>query len=217
MTQPISISFLPQLRRDAKRLRELEQLSHAQALDRIARERGYTNWSLLVRNATYQPSSKTPAPALPDMPVTAPSSAPSSTPATVSAVTATAAPLQSRILTEPGAFEKGLQAMMDMPRLNATRAEREVILGIVRRFEDLVGDDLEVNRLSTMMDLEACHCNGCPLDLEGLRDSSRDVDLVHDVAGIGRYLDRDTGKLTQVFTPRYAARSFALEGAGSAE
>lgn len=213
MNQPISISFLPQLRRDAKRLRELEQLSHAQALDRIARERGYTNWSLLVRNATYQPSSKTPAPALPDMPVTALSS----TPATASAVTATAAPLQSRILTEPGAFEKGLQAMMDMPRLNATREERDIILGIMRRFEDLVGDDLEVNRLATMMDLEACHCNGCPLDLEGLRDLSRDVDLVHDVAGIGRYLDRETGKLTSAFTPRYAARSFALEDAGSAE
>lgn len=212
MTQPISISFLPQLRRDAKRLAHHEHLSHAQALDRIAQERGYTNWSLLVRNATYQPSSQPPA-ARPDTPaMTHPSTA-----VMAFAVTATTASLQSRILTEPGAFEKGLQAMMDMPRLNATRAEREVILGIVRRFEDLVGDDLEVNRLSTMMDLEACHCNGCLLDLEGLRDLSRDVDLVHDVAGIGRYLDRETGKLTQAFTPRYAARVPAPVEASTAE
>lgn len=200
MAQSISISFLPQLRRDAKRLAHQEHLSHTQALDRIAQERGYTNWSLLVRNATYQPSSTSPAATQPDTPAPMQESA----------------PVLSRILTDPGAFEKGLQAMMDMPRLNATRGERDAILGIVRRFEDLVGDDIEVNRLATMMDLEACHCNGCPLDLEGLRDLSRDVDLVHDVAGIGRYLDRDTGKLTQAFTPRYAARNLVLASTNTA-
>jgi len=53
------------------------------------------------------------------------------------------------------------------------------------------------------MDLEACHCNGCTLDLAKLAEAPL-ADLLHDVAGINRHLDRETGKLSGCFLPRCA-------------
>lgn len=75
---------------------------------------------------------------------------------------------------------------------------------IVERYERLIGV-ANVDRLSTMMDLEACHCNGCPLDLISLLEAAGDADLAHDVAGITRHLNRETGRLEDYFRPRYAA------------
>jgi hypothetical protein len=56
-----------------------------------------------------------------------------------------------------------------------------------------------------LMDLQACHGNGCPLDLEGMMHADR-LDLMHDVLGIRRHINRDTGKLEGCFEPRYAKR-----------
>ena len=56
-----------------------------------------------------------------------------------------------------------------------------------------------------MMDLEACHCNGCPLELEKLL-AARDGDFGHDVFGIARKMNRETGELTDCFLPRYAVK-----------
>lgn len=61
------------------------------------------------------------------------------------------------------------------------------------------------DRLTMMMDLEACHCNGCPLDLDGLYHAQF-IDFMHDVGGIGYYIDRETGCLTNCFLPRYAKK-----------
>ncbi len=55
------------------------------------------------------------------------------------------------------------------------------------------------------MDLVACHANGCPLDFERLSDAD-DFNIAHDVFGIRRHLDRETGQLTDHFLPRYAAK-----------
>jgi hypothetical protein len=55
--------------------------------------------------------------------------------------------------------------------------------------------------LDAIMDLEAVH-NGCPLDLPALIRAS-DIHFAHDVAGIRAYLDRDTGRLMDHFTPRF--------------
>lgn len=48
-------SFTPaqvdQLRRDAQRLRKQQSLTHYEALNRVAVEHGYRNWSLLARNS----------------------------------------------------------------------------------------------------------------------------------------------------------------------
>lgn len=55
-----------------------------------------------------------------------------------------------------------------------------------------------------VMDLDATHSNGCPLDLERLAKAD-DFNLAHDVAGIFRHLNRKTGKLGGCFLPRFAA------------
>jgi len=56
------------------------------------------------------------------------------------------------------------------------------------------------------MDLVATHANGCPLDFEALK-AADDFNLVHDIVGIGRHLDRVSGKLTGGFRPRFARRA----------
>lgn len=108
-----------------------------------------------------------------------------------------------------------IQEMLGLPRMRAGRQEHKVIMGIVLRYARLVGDDVDVQPLSAMMDIEACHCNGCPLDLDALLNAPRDTDVVHDVAGIQRYMNRETGLLEEGFTPRYAVSSLgSLAAAG---
>jgi hypothetical protein len=102
-----------------------------------------------------------------------------------------------------------LHKALGLPRMEATRQELQWIVAIVKRFAEVLGEDHEVDRLSLMMDIEACHCNGCPLDLVSLLEVSRDADLVHDIAGIHRHLDRETGSLQNFFLPRYSARAAA--------
>ena len=53
-----------------------------------------------------------------------------------------------------------------------------------------------------MMDLEAVHCNGCPLDLQALAHAAP-AHFNHDICGIKRNLDRSTGKLIGHWTPRH--------------
>lgn len=60
------------------------------------------------------------------------------------------------------------------------------------------------DQTSIEMDLTAVHANGCPLVLQGLLKAD-DFNFLHDVYGIARHLDRDSGKLTNFFLPRYAA------------
>lgn len=155
---------IEQLRRDAKRLGKSRGLSHAEALDAVAAEHGFRNWSLLARST--QPM--TPA------------------------------------ITSP----RGVRAAAGLfPfRMDATRSELQTIRAIVDRYESVVGAEVTVDRLSLMMDLEACHCNACPLDLVSLHETARDYDLVHDVAGIARHLNRETAELEDFFRPRYAVQ-----------
>jgi hypothetical protein len=54
-----------------------------------------------------------------------------------------------------------------------------------------------------MMDVTATHNNGRPLQLAALLSAS-DGDFGHDVFGIRRFLNRDTGQLMNGFVPRYA-------------
>ena len=58
-------------------------------------------------------------------------------------------------------------------------------------------------RQDMLMDIVAVHANGCPLRLDELLTAD-DANFGHDVFGIRRYLDRDTGQLTRCFVPRFA-------------
>lgn len=51
------------------------------------------------------------------------------------------------------------------------------------------------------MDITATHLNGTPLNLEKLLNFD-DFNFAHDIQGIMRHIDRDTGRLKDHFLPR---------------
>jgi hypothetical protein len=92
---------------------------------------------------------------------------------------------------------------------DATPGEHRLIFAIANRVESL---DFEYpdSTQELVMDLTACHLNGCPLDLNGLLNASLG-DLMHDALGIRQHLDRTTGKLGGCFLPRYALANHSPE------
>lgn len=89
-------------------------------------------------------------------------------------------------------------------RFDASRHEFETIKKIVERAGTLfTSHGAFVDALSLTMDVTACHLNGCPLKLADLL-AADDFNFIHDIGGIRRHIDRDTGKLTDCFLPRYA-------------
>ena len=94
-------------------------------------------------------------------------------------------------------------------QFSCSEAEQSLIDRIVQRYINLLIEytDLEIgtgDKLTLEMDIKAVHCNSCPLDLQRLLDAP-ESSFGHDVGGIQRYLDRDTGELTKDFRPRCAA------------
>jgi hypothetical protein len=87
-----------------------------------------------------------------------------------------------------------------------TQEDQDAISAIVERAEEFAlkyGDiDSRVKRIELTVDITACHANCCKLNLEQLL-KARDTDFVHDVFGIRRYIDRQTGHLG-CFLPRFA-------------
>ncbi|WP_457322990.1 hypothetical protein [Roseateles sp. P5_E11] len=65
MTTLIPAAQLDQLRRDAKRLGRTLSIPHGEALDRIAAERGFKNWSLLAKHRSGSSNGPTAPPAAP--------------------------------------------------------------------------------------------------------------------------------------------------------
>jgi len=57
--------------------------------------------------------------------------------------------------------------------------------------------------LEAQMDVTACHVNGCPLKLQELLEAD-DFNFSHDIFGIRRHLNRETGQLENCFLPRFA-------------
>lgn len=89
-----------------------------------------------------------------------------------------------------------------MVKFNANNLEMELMKKIAARARTMAeGQGVDYPVPTILMDLEACHCNGCPLDLQKLWLSS-DGTFEHDVFGIQRFLDRETGQLTECFDPR---------------
>jgi hypothetical protein len=66
------------------------------------------------------------------------------------------------------------------------------------------GSRVIFSREGVLMDLIATHNHSCTLDLAKLA-AAPDVDLVHDVMGIRRHLNRETAQLEGHFLPRCAA------------
>ncbi|WP_418131438.1 hypothetical protein [Variovorax sp. 278MFTsu5.1] len=97
---------------------------------------------------------------------------------------------------------------MDTVSFHTSAEDRAILIAILKRAKTVaneIGSPLR-DPLSLHMDLTACHANGCPLKLKELLETD-DFNFTHDVFGISRHLDRGTGKLTQCFLPRFAART----------
>lgn len=86
----------------------------------------------------------------------------------------------------------------------ATAEDREIIERIAKRAVALYRKygNTDVNEQDIQMDLEACHCNGCPLRLSEMEQAD-DFNLMHDVTGINIHLDHGTGKLEGFSLPRF--------------
>lgn len=98
-------------------------------------------------------------------------------------------------------------------KFTITPEDREIVARIGRRVaelyvergEEILSSDVVIG---VLMDLTACHANGCPMDFARLENAD-DFNLLHDVAGIARHLDRSTGELTDMFRPRFAKKEEA--------
>lgn len=97
-----------------------------------------------------------------------------------------------------------------MLNLSCNKIDDDLIHKIVDRYmamhtnkRSFFGGIEPPKKLKILMDVLACHCNGCKLNLEGLL-KARDFDFNHDIHGIGKHINRETGKLENCFTPRYA-------------
>lgn len=89
-----------------------------------------------------------------------------------------------------------------MVSFEVTAEESKIITKIAQRaVKDGKAAGVEVDFATMEMDLTACHANGCPLDLQKLLDAPYGT-FGHDVYGIRKFIDRDTGTLTQCFLPR---------------
>jgi hypothetical protein len=90
------------------------------------------------------------------------------------------------------------------PKFDASRLEMLTITKIARRAVKLAAvAGVKYDMLDAEMDVTACHCNGCPLDLQKLLDAP-DSDFGHDVFGIRRFINRETGEIGGCFLPRCA-------------
>lgn len=84
--------------------------------------------------------------------------------------------------------------------------QREIALDIAKRARDM---DRKYNQrhardvLSWQMDILATHVI-TPLRLIDLRDAD-DANFAHDLFGIARHLDRNTGRMQDCFLPRFTA------------
>jgi hypothetical protein len=86
-----------------------------------------------------------------------------------------------------------------MINYDTTQEETQTIEAIARRFIKLH----PVDQITVEMCLMATHMNGCPLRLDHLL-AARDFDFLHDLYGIHRHLNRETGKLDSFFIPKFA-------------
>jgi hypothetical protein len=104
------------------------------------------------------------------------------------------------------ARERKMAKTATLPSFEVSRLDASVIAQIADRALGLGVPGWA--KLDFAMDITACHANGNPLRLQALLDAD-DFNFMHDVLGIRRHLDRDTGRLLNHFSPRFSRRDAA--------
>ena len=90
---------------------------------------------------------------------------------------------------------------MDCVSFEATAEDKNLARLIARRAVSIWGN--APAEVLVQMDVIAVHANGCPLRLEALLGAD-DFNFLHDITGIDRHLNRETGKLEGFFLSRFA-------------
>lgn len=91
-------------------------------------------------------------------------------------------------------------------RWDVSAEDAALITAIVHRALSIPGFGLGLAQRSACslhMDLTAVHRNIAPLRLQELLDTDA-FNFTHDIGGIRRHLDRETGELGGCFVPRFA-------------
>lgn len=103
-----------------------------------------------------------------------------------------------------------MEIEMGRIRFDCTKQERDIISQIIARAKTIICSitGAPIDDLAARMDLTACHMNACYLDLKKLL-AADDFNLLHDVCGISRHINRKSGKLEHNFLPRCAQRCAA--------
>jgi len=95
--------------------------------------------------------------------------------------------------------------MIDFSKIKTSKKEMELIAKIVDRVINKVREEevqMPIPRASLMMDLTVVH-HKYSLRLNDMLEGG-DFDFFHDIYGIIKHLDRETGELKDCFLPRYA-------------
>ena len=91
-----------------------------------------------------------------------------------------------------------------MNRSKATKEEVIIISKIANRaVKEYAEAGVKLSHLNTMMDIAACHSNGCPLRLQELLEADS-FSFAHDITGIYNHINRETGELEDCFLPRFS-------------
>lgn len=97
--------------------------------------------------------------------------------------------------------------MKQQVNFKVSKEDRVLIEKIVTRYQTIVrrgGKMPLIDHVDREMDIAACHANGTPLLLAELL-AAKEFDFMHDIIGIQRHINRETGKLNDHFLPRCAA------------
>ena len=90
----------------------------------------------------------------------------------------------------------------DQVSFDVTSDEQFLIERIAKRMQPLYHRlNIDDDKTTMLMDITACHANGCPLDLRKLLEAD-DFTFGHDVLGIRRHINRQTGQIENCFLPR---------------
>ncbi len=91
----------------------------------------------------------------------------------------------------------------------ANKHEFQLISDIVKRAKKLgLCGFHNYSSMTCNMDITACHANGNELNLQALLNADA-FDFTHDVCGICRHINRETGELRDCFSPRFSVREVA--------
>ena len=79
------------------------------------------------------------------------------------------------------------------------------IIGKLLDKTELLGITRPEDRGIHYYDIFTCHTSGNALPLRRMIEWGRPSDLAHDIFGINKHLDRETGELLDCFSPRFSA------------